>query len=217
MRWRILGKGCVNGCSEFVSSIAASVVGMLFNWQLLRIAGEDGVAAYGVIMYVCFLFLAMFAGYQMGSAPLFSYNLGAENHAEMKNLFRKSIVLMIGSGIVMFILPELLSVPLSKIFVGYDEALYHMTLRGLRIYVIAFVLCGYNIFSSSLFTALNNGVISAIISFSRVIIFECGFVIVLPIFLGLDGVWLTFLCTEIVTMIMSTIFILKFKNRYHYL
>ena len=217
VRWRILGKACVNGCSEFVSSIASSVVAMIFNWQLLRIAGENGVAAYGVIMYVCFLFLAIFAGYQMGSAPLFSYNLGAENHAEMKNLFRKSVILMVGTGVIMVILPELLSVPLSKIFVGYDEELYLMTLRGLRIYVTAFILCGYNIFSSSLFTALNNGVISAIISFSRVVIFECGFVLVLPIFLGLDGVWMTFPCTEVATMIMASIFILKNRKRYHYL
>lgn len=208
---------CANGASEMVSSVTSSVVGILYNFQLLKYAGENGVASYGVLMYIQFIFVAIFIGYSMGSAPIISYHYGAANHNELKNLFRKSIVLMGTIGGSMVLAAQLLAVPLSHIFVGYDTTLFHMTLHALRVSTISFLIVGFNIFASSFFTALNNGGISAAISFLRTFIFKLAAVIILPILLGLDGIWWAEVTAEIFAFVLSFLFLFLNRKKYHYL
>ena len=213
---KILLKTCINGSSELMSNISMSLVTMLYNFQLMRLVGEDGVAAYGVMMYANFIFMAIFFGYAIGIAPVVSYNFGAQTHQEMKNIFHKSIRLMTGTGIVLAGLAALLSGPLSAIFVGYDGALFALTRRGLCIYAVCFILVGLNVFGSSFFTALNNGVISAIISFLRSLVFKTAAVLILPIFWGIDGVWLSAVAAEVLSFAVTLAFLIAKRHRYHY-
>lgn len=208
---------CANGSSEFISSVTSSIVGMVYNLQLLKFAGQDGVSAYGTMMYIDFIFIAVFIGYSIGSAPIIGYHFGAQNHAELKNLLKKSVFLMVSSGVVMFLLAEAITVPLAKIFVGYDAALLEMTSHGFRIYVIMFLFAGFNIFSSSFFTALNNGAVSAAISFLRTFGFKLTAVLILPILLKLDGIWWAAIFAEAASFAISWIFLIAKKNKYHYM
>lgn len=211
------GKTCVNGLSEMVSTLSVSFVSMLFNFQLMRFAGEDGVAAYGVMMYVNFIYMAIFFGYAMGIAPVISYHFGAQNHDELKNLFTKSVKLITISGVSLTALALALTVPLCKLFVGYDTGLYELTKHGYMILAFSFLLFGFNIFGSDFFTALNNGVVSAILSFSRIFIFRASAVLILPIILGLDGVWISAIVSEVLAMILTVIVLIAKKEQYHYL
>lgn len=210
-------KACTNGASEMVSNATASIVGILYNFQLLKYAGENGVASYGVLMYIQFIFIAIFIGYAMGSAPIVSYHYGAQNHRELKNLLRKSTILMGSIGAAMVVVAQLLAIPLSKLFVGYDMTLYEMTLHALRISTVAFLIVGFNIFASSFFTALNNGGVSAAISFLRTFIFKLAAVLLLPVLLGLDGIWWADVTAEIFAFVISLIFLFAKKNKYHYM
>lgn len=207
---------CGNGASEMVSNVTASIVGMLYNFQLLKYAGENGVASYGVLMYVQFIFVAVFIGYSIGSAPVISYHYGAGNHTELKSLLRKSILLMglIGAGMV--IVAQLLAAPLSRVFVGYDPELFGMTLRALRIASSAFLILGFNVFASSFFTALNNGGVSAAISFLRTFIFKLSAVLILPLLLDLDGIWLADVTAEVFAFVISALFLVAKRKKYHY-
>ena len=217
-RWdgRALWQTCMNGSSEMATNISSSVVVMLYNYQLLRYIGEDGVAAYGVIGYVLFIFIAIFLGYSTGSAPIVSYNLGAQNWEELRGIVRRSarIILIISVGLT--IMAELLAAPLSRLFVGYDEGLFALTHRALSIYSLSFLLCGVNIYASALFTALNNGPISALISFSRALVFECGAVLLIPLLFGIDGIWWAITFAEGAALLMSLYFVLHYRHRYHY-
>ncbi len=217
-RWdgKALLKTCTNGSSEMVSNISASVVVVLYNAQLIKHIGEDGVAAYGVIGYVLFIFIAVFLGYSTGCAPIVSYNYGAKRHDELRGVVRRSIRIIVFLSVGLTILAELLSAPLARLFVGYDAGLFELTCRALRIYSLSFLLCGLNIYASSLFTALNNGLISAIISFARTIIFECGAVIVIPLLMGIDGIWWAISFAEGGALIMSAVFFLANLRRYQY-
>ena len=215
--WHILGKACTNGCSEFIGSISSSSVTVFFNIQLLRLAGEDGVAAYGVLMYVSMIFIGIFFGYTMGVAPIISFNYGAQNHRELQNLFKKSEFLMITIGAAMTVTGLVFARPLAMIFVSYDQDLLNMAASALRIYSVSFLLSGFNIFGSSLFTALNNGVISAVISFMRTLVFECGSVLILPVFFGLKGVWCSVIVAELAALTITLIFIIRNRRRYHYI
>lgn len=180
---------CGNGSSELMSNISSSVVSMIYNFQLMKYVGEDGVSAYGVLMYVQFIFVAIYIGYAIGCAPITGYHFGARNHNELKNMLRKSSFLSAVSGVVLTILAIALSSPLAKLFVGYDEELYELTRHAFRLFAYSFLLAGFNIFTSSFFTALNNGAVSAAISFMRTLIFQTSSVLILPIFLGVDGIW----------------------------
>lgn len=213
---KALAQTCTNGSSELMSNLSGSLVGMLFNLQLMKFAGEDGVSAYGVIMYVNFIFLGVFLGYSLGSAPVIGYHYGAENHAEIKGLLRKSLVIMSVLVLTLTALAEVLAGPLSYIFVGYDQALFEMTRRAFRIYSLSFLFSGFSIFGSSFFTALNNGLISAIISFFRTLLFQTGAVLILPLFFELDGVWYSILVAEVISAILTFACLIKYKNRYHY-
>ena len=213
---KVLLKACTNGSSEMVANLSASLVNIMYNFQLMRFAGENGVAAYGVIMYANFIFMAVFFGYALGSAPVVSYHFGAANHDELKNLFKKSIVLMLISGMALTLLAEFLSSPLIKIFAGYDAELFSITRHGFRIYAAAFILMGFNVWGSAFFTALNNGVISAIISFLRTLVFQIAAVWLLPVLLGMDGIWLSIVAAEILSLTLTLAFIVKNRKRYHY-
>lgn len=185
---RILIKACTNGSSELMTNISMSLVNILYNFQLMSVAGEDGVAAYGVIMYVNFIFAAMFLGYAIGSAPVISYHYGAANHAELKNLFRKSLTIVALAAFTLTIVAEALAAPLAKVFVGYDAGLMELTRHGFRLYALSFLMNGFNIFGSAFFTALGDGLVSALISFLRTLLFQVAAVLLLPLVFGVDGI-----------------------------
>ena len=212
----VLLKACANGVSELMTTVSSSLVSMLYNFQLMRLAGQNGIAAYGAVMYVEFAFIAVFIGYSIGTAPIVSYHYGSENHNEVKNMLQKSFKIMSILGITMMVLAQILASPLAKVFVGYDKQLFDMTVHGFRLFSFYFILAGINIYASSFFTALNNGMISAIISFSRTLGFETLAVIILPIFLQLDGVWLAITVAEICAFVISISFLIAKKEKYHY-
>lgn len=214
---KALLKAMTNGSSELMSNVSASAVTILYNYQLMKFAGEDGIAAYGVIMYVAFIFIAIFIGYAVGTAPIIGYHYGAENRDELKNLLKKSTVVTFSVGAIMAASAFLLARPLSYIFVGYDQALLDMTVWGFRIFSFSFILSGFCIFGSSFFTALNNGLISALISFLRTLVFQMLGVLILPIFFALDGVWFSMLAAEALALITTLIFIFLFRKRYGYI
>lgn len=206
-----------NGLSEFVTNISASVVGMLYNYQLLKYAGEDGISAYGVIMYVNFIFVGFFFGYSVGASPVISFHYGAQNRKELRGLLKKSLIITGVAAGIMTILAETLATPLSMIFVSYDQALLSMTVNAFRIYSIAFLIFGFNVFASSFFTALNNGVLSAVISVCRTFIFQAAAVLLLPLFLDLNGIWLALTAAEGMTLILSVLLIFLCGKKYGYL
>lgn len=212
----VLAKTCTNGSSEFISNISSSFVSVLYNYQLLKIAGEDGVATYGVLMYVNFIFVAIFIGYSIGTAPIIGYNLGSKNDTEQKNIFKKSMSLMAIIGVIMMISCFILASPLSYVFFRNNPELAKMTKHAFYLFSLAFIFSGYGIYGSSMFTALNNGLISAIISISRTLIFQTSAILILPIFLGLDGVWLSLMAADILSAIVSIIFCICFRKRYNY-
>ena len=208
---------CGNGSSELMSNISSSIVSMIYNFQLLKYLGEDGISAYGVLMYVQFIFVAIDVGYSIGCAPIVGFHFGAQNHAELKNMLSKSVKLMCGTGVAMTILAWVLATPLAKLFVGYDEGLYTLTCHAFRLFSFAFLFAGFNIFASSFFTALNNGVISAAISFLRTLVFQTSSVIVLPLIFGVDGIWYAITAAEIFATIISLIFLFAKRKKYHYM
>jgi len=214
---KALLRTCTNGASELMSNISMSLVGMLYNLQLIQYAGEDGLAAYGVIMYVNFIFMSVFIGFVIGGAPIIGYNYGAENHLELQNIFRKSLVLVGIFAAIMTGAALVMACPLANIFVGYDPDLVEMTTRGFIIYSLSFLLSGFNFFGSSLFTALNNGLVSAVISFVRTVICQIAAVMLLPIIFGLDGIWWSIVAAELAALILTILCFVKFKGRYHYM
>lgn len=213
---KALLRTCTNGSSELMSNLSMSLVGILYNLQLMRYAGENGIAAYGVIMYVNLFFLAIFIGFAIGSAPLIGFNYGADNRSELKNMFRKSLVIIGVSALAMLGAAVVLAKPLSGVFVGYDQVLMDMTVRGFLIYSLSFLLCGFNIFGSSMFTALNNGLISAVISFVRTLICQIAAVMILPLFFDLDGIWFSVVAAELAALVLTVIFLIVYRKRYHY-
>ena len=206
-----------NGASELVSNVTASVVGMLYNFQLLRLAGQNGVAAFGVLMYVEFIFAAVFIGYAIGCAPIVSYHFGAGNRGELQNLLRKSILLMGVGGLAMVGVAQGLAGPMARLFVGYDDTLCRMTVHAFHIATLSFVLVGFNIFASSFFTALNDGVVSAIISFLRTFVFKLSAVLLLPLIWELDGIWWAEVAAEICAFGLGMAFLLGKRKKYGYM
>ncbi len=209
-------KACTNGSSEFMSNVSMNIVGMLYNIQLLHYAGENGVAAYGVMMYVSMIFSAAFIGYSIGSAPIISYHDGAKNTDELKGLLKKSLRLLGVSGLVMLLAAQLLAVPLAQIFVGYDKQLVHLTVSGFRVFALAFPFMGFAIFGSGFFTALNDGLTSALISFLRTLVFEASAVLLLPMIFGIDGIWFSIVVAEVMAVVFTSIFLITKRKKYHY-
>jgi len=216
INFRHLGKTCFNGSSELMTNVSLSLVNMLYNLQLMKYAGENGVAAYGVIMYVNFIFVGVFIGYAFGSAPIIGYNYGAGNKDELQNVYRKSLLFNLVSGIGMCIIAILASGVLASIFVGYDAELYEMTKRGFAIYSISFIVMGLNIYASSFFTALGNGLISAILSFLRTLLFQIICVLALPLICELDGIWFAIVAAEGMALVLSFVMLKAYKQKYGY-
>lgn len=209
-------KTCTNGSSELMTELSSSVVTVLYNTQLMKIAGENGVAAYSTIMYVNFIFVAIFLGYSLGSAPIISFHYGAGNHDELKNMCQKSLRLIAVWGIGMTIISHIFALPFARFFVGYDSELLAMTIHGFRIYAFVYLLNGFNIFGSSFFTALNNGMVSATISLLRTLVFEVIFILLLPVFFGIDGIWSAVLVAEALALCVTSFFLITKRSRYHY-
>ena len=214
---RELFKACTNGISELMTNISMSLVGALYNMQLLKLFGADGVAAYGVLMYVGFVFAAVFIGYSQGTAPIVSYHFGADNKDELKNLLRKSAGIIAVAGVAMLTSSELLAEPLAKIFVGYDAGLLALTTHGMKLYCISFILSGFNIFGSAFFTALNNGTVSAAISFLRTLLFQVVSILTLPLIIGVDGIWLAVVAAEAMALVCTGGFVVRGRKKYGYL
>lgn len=213
---RVLARTCANGSSELLNNISMSIVSMLYNTQLLNYAGEDGVAAYGVLMYVSLIFQAVFIGYSMGTSPIVGYNFGACSHAELRSVKRKSLIITTAFSVVMFAAALALSRPLSLLFVGYDEQLCELTVRAFSIFAFSFLFSGFAIFGSSFFTALNNGLVSAAISFLRTLVFQVFAVLILPLIWDVDGIWMSIAAAELLATAVMFIFLKANKKKYQY-
>ena len=211
---RIIGsyirKACGNGLSEYIGSIAMNVVTICYNLQLMHYLGEDGVSAYGVLMYIAFIFAAVFLGYNIGITPIIGYHYGAQNSGELRSLFRKSLTLIAVLGILMTLSSELFASPLARLFVGYDESLTALTIRAMRFYMTAFLICGCNMFVSALFTGLNNGAVSATASFARTLVFEMACVWLLPLRFGIDGIWLAWPIAEVLALLLCVVLVIRY-------
>lgn len=214
---KVLLKVCTNGSSEFMSNISMSLVGILYNAQLLNYAGEDGVAAYGVMMYVSMIFCGVFIGYSIGSAPVVGYHYGAGNSGELKGLLKRSLAIICVLSIAMTALSVILSTPLSSLFVGYDEGLYELTSHGFMIFSLAFLFMGMAIFGSGFFTALNDGLTSAAISFLRTLVFQTAAVLIFPLLWGIDGIWWSLVASELAAVAAFAVFLIVKRKKYKYL
>ncbi len=213
---KALMQACTNGSSELMTNISGNIVNILFNFRLMQLAGEKGVSAYGVIMYINFIFTAVFLGYSIGMAPIVGFHYGAENHIELKNLLRKSMTIIAALSVILTGAAELLARPLASIFVGYDPELLSMSSHAFMIYAIMFLFCGFNIYASSFFTALNNGLISAAISFVRTLVFQIVCVLVMSTLFALDGIWWSVVMAELLSLVVTVVCLLIFKDKYHY-
>ena len=216
VEWRALGRACLNGASELVVNLAQSLVVMLYNYQLMRLYGQVGVSAYGIVDYVSWTFTAIFLGYATGAAPLVGFNFGAQNRAELRSLLRKSLVIVGVAGVVLTVAAQLLARPVATLFVGYDAEVWELTVRALRVYTFAFLIMGFNIFGSSFFTALNNGVVSAAISFMRTLVFQIGAVLVMPALFGADAIWGAVIVGEACSLVVTAWFFVSMRTRYGY-
>lgn len=213
---RAIVKAATNGSSEFMSNVSMSIVAMLYNSRLMEYAGEDGVAAYGVMMYVSMIFSAAFIGYSIGTAPVVGYHDGAKNYAELKSVLRKSLIIIGAFGAAMVAAAQILAWPLAKMFVGYDDNLVDMTISGFRIFALSFVFTGFAIYSSGFFTALNDGLTSALISFLRTLVFQVAAVMILPEIWDLNGIWISIVAAEVMAVLLSVIFLITKRKKYHY-
>ena len=216
MEWKPILKACANGASEMLSSVSGSITGILYNLQLIRYAGENGVAAYGVVMYAAWIFISVFSGFSSGASPIVAYHYGAGNHSEMKNMLRKCLTVMVSAGVVLTAIAVAFAKPICGIFVGYDQGLWELTIRAFRICALPFLIMGINIYASSFFTSLNDGAVSAAISFLRALVFPLVTIIVLPIFFQLDGVWYSLLAGEVLSFVAAIAFLLGKRKKYHY-
>lgn len=217
-RWEgsAITRACVNGSSEFMSNVSMSLVGTLYNLQLMKYAGENGVAAYGVMMYVSMIFSGAFIGYSIGTAPVIGFHYGAQNHRELKSLLRKSLVLIGGLSLCMVAAAEALAWPLSHFFVGYDQGLMELTAKGFQIFSLSFLFMGFAVFASGFFTALNDGLTSALISFLRTLVFQISAVLILPEILGINGIWISIVAAEGMAVVLGAVFLAVKQKKYHY-
>lgn len=214
--WKAIGSACTNGLSEYVGNIALNVISICYNLQLMKYIGENGVSAYGIIMYIGFIFAAIFIGYNISISQVIAFNYGARNSAEIKSLLRKSIALIGIFGVIITLISEVAALPVARIFVGFDEELCRLTAHATRIYMLSFLICGLNMFASAWFTALGNGIISAFGAFTRTLVFELAAIFILPAIFGIEGIWCAVSVAEVLTLILSAILILAFRKRYGY-
>lgn len=214
---KILLKTCTNGSSELMSNVSMSLVNMMYNYQLMKYYGENGVAAYGTIMYVNFMFTSLFIGYSIGSAPIVGYNYGAKNDKELQNVFRKSLAVLFGASAIITVASVFLAGPIANIYVGYDKELFELTVMAFRLFATSYLIVGYNIYASAFFTALNNGLVSAVISFVRTLLFQIVCVFALPLIFGKSAIWFSITVAEACALVMSAVFIFIQNKKYHYI
>lgn len=216
MDGKAFAKICYNGASELVNNISMSVVSMLYNIQLLRYASEDGIAIYGVLMYISIIFDNIYMGYSVGIAPIIGYHYGAQNHKALKELLKKSVVIISSSAVLMYIVSLKMAGPLCAVFLGYDKILLNITIHAFSIFRFAFLFSGYPIFGSAFFTALNNGVISMVISGMRTFLFQSASVILFPLIWGVDGIWLSLIIAEAMSAMLTFLLLVLNRKKYHY-
>lgn len=214
--WSSIRKACINGASEMLTNLSGSLVGILYNFQLMKLAAENGVAAYGVVMYVSYIFMAIYFGYAIGIGPVVGYHYGAGNQKELKNILKKSIILTLVTAVIMTAAGEFFAEPVSRIFVGYDAELLELTERAMILYSFSFLLCGFNIFGSAFFTGLNNGVVSASISIMRTLIIQVAAIVILPLLFGIDGIWCAIVVAEGITLVITILFFVSNRKKYKY-
>lgn len=213
---KVLLKTCTNGSSELMSNISMSIVSMLYNLQLMKYLGENGVAAYGVLMYVSLIFQAVFIGYSVGTAPIVGYKFGEDDRAELHSLLKKSVCVIAVFAAFMFAAGELLAKPLSAVFVGYDKELMEITIHAFRVFSFSFLFSGFAIYGSAFFTALNDGLTSALISFLRTLVFQIAAVLLFPLVLDVDGIWLSIVAAEVMAVIVTALFLAGKRKKYGY-
>lgn len=214
---KILLKTCTNGSSELMTNLSTNIVSIMYNYQLMKYYGENGVAAYGTIMYLNFMFTSLFIGYSIGSAPIVGYNYGAENNKELQNIFKKSLAILFGSSAIITLASVFLAGPIASIYVGYDKGLFDLTVMAFRLFATSYLIVGYNIYASAFFTALNNGLVSAIISFLRTLLFQIVCIFALPLLFGKQAIWLSITVAEAFALVMSAVFIFTQNKKYHYI
>ena len=214
--WKSIGKACSNGSSEMLSNLSISLVSVLYNFQLMKAAAENGIAAYGVVMYASYLAIAVYMGYALGINPIVGYNYGAKNTKELHSILKSSLVITGCAALVITAVTEILALPIAKIFVGYDEVLCQMTKKGFMLYSVSYLFSGFNIFGSAFFTGLNNGKISAAISFLRTLVIQIIAVLLLPVWFGIDGIWCAVTVAEILTLFVTVGFLLWGRKQYGY-
>ena len=212
--FKVIGQSCLNGSSEMFTNLSMSVVNMLYNMQLLKYIGTDGIVAYGVIMYISYIFNGVYMGYSIGTTPIVGYNYGAENKDGIKNLLKKSLIIILMCALILTGLAEMLSGTLSKIFVGYNKELLDLTTKAVRI--LSFIISGFNVFASSFFTGLNNGIVSGIISFLRTFVFQIIMIFTLPLIFNINGIWMAVIFAEMLALCVSFMFFAKNKTKYEY-
>ena len=214
---KVLLKTCTNGSSELMTNLSTNIVSIMYNYQLMKYYGENGVAAYGTIMYVNFLFTSLFIGYSIGSAPIVGYNYGAKNDKELQNIFRKSLGILFGASAIITVASVFLAGPIANIYVGYDKELFELTVMAFRLFATSYLIVGYNIYASAFFTALNNGLVSAVISFLRTLLFQIVCVFALPLIFGKSAIWFSITVAEACALVMSAVFIFTQNKKYHYI
>lgn len=214
--FRVLGRACVNGASEMMNNMSTAIVMALYNFRLMEFAGSNGVATYGVLMYVNFIFVAVFIGFAVGTSPIVSYHYGARNNPEVKNVLHRSIMIIGIFAVVMFLLAEGSAVFMTNTFVGYDPGLREMTLEAFRIYSVVFLMSGFNIYASSFFTALGNGIVSGILALMRSLVFQAICIILIPAAFGLHGIWISPVASEVCATMVTLYFLIRKRHVYHY-
>lgn len=214
--FKVIGQSCLNGSSEMFTNLSMSVVNMLYNMQLLKYIGTDGIVAYGVIMYISYIFNGVYIGYSIGTTPIVGYNYGAENKDGIKNLLKKSLIIILMCALILTGLAEMLSGTLAKIFVGYNKELLDLTTKAIRIFSLSFIISGFNVFASSFFTGLNNGIVSGSISFLRTFVFQIIMIFTLPLIFNINGIWMAVIFAEMLALCVSFMFFAKNKAKYEY-
>lgn len=213
---KILGLTCANGSSEMVTNLSMSIVNTLYNAALIETAGEPGPAAYGVVLYLNFLFAAIFLGYSQGSAPIVSYDYGARNVSELQNITKKSLTLMLSLGVFCTAFAYFVSPPFARVFCAGNPELYELAVHGSQIFAFSYLLSGFNIWASAFFTALSNGLISALLSFLRLFVFQIGCILILPRIFGLSGIWASIAVAEVLAAVPAAVCLFACRNKYGY-
>ena len=215
-RFKVLANAATNGCSEMATALVTGIITMMFNWTMLHYVGEDGVAAVTIIMYVLMFASSLYTGYSYGVAPMLSYYYGEKNHEKLKKLVSTSLKVIAVISLVTVTASFAATKPLVSIFARPNNPVYDLAVTGNRICTLALFFIGFNIFASGMFTALSNGIVSAILAFSRSFVFMLITMLILPAILGVNGIWLATPAAELMALVLSALMFVKYRKRYQY-